>query len=219
MATKLALARVHVQLQALHAAPAPRLDERAVPLGQLEQAVEHRLVVGPPAAVLVHQTGRGRRARPARRSPSRAAVAALDLADRARRAASRRTGWRNRASAGRRSRGQEPLHRLACAALAGGGAHPRVGGCVRRSASVPGRGTARAARGRRPSTSCRCRAGSRREGTCACRDRGPSRAGRDPARRRGTRGASTRSSGGLRLGATIRQQVAPHVGVGDLDQA
>ena len=89
----------------------PRLDERRVPLGQLEQAVEDRLVVGAPAAVLVHQPAPRRPGRSARRAASPARSGARPP-PRARRAASRRTGWRSRASSGSRPRGgQQPLHR------------------------------------------------------------------------------------------------------------
>ena len=127
----------------------------------------------------------GRSARPA---ASRARSGARPRA-RARRAASRRRGWRSRAS---------------CGSTTSGGSSRAM---ARRWRRFGWRGPDPAARGdalheahqleveerhaqleaARPSTSCRCRAGSRPAGTCACRGRAPARAGRGPARPRGCR--------------------------------
>ena len=162
----------------------PPLDEGAVPLGELEQAEQHPLVVGAAGAVGAHEPGHGLRLdQAAQRRAGR--VAGLDLlAERLAqpavvggREAVLRVAPRSPGAAAAPSTG-------GAAACRCGGARASGPGSARRSASAPRRGTARAARGPPTSTSCPRRPAGGPAGTGACRGRAPARAGRGRPRRR-----------------------------------
>ncbi len=118
------------------------LDEGAVPLRELEQAVEDALVVRPAGAVGGHEPrdGAGIDQLGERRARARSGARPPPPATRA---ASRRRAWRSRASGGWRSpAGTSRAIARRCSALAvRGGARARARGSAPRSASARRRGT------------------------------------------------------------------------------
>ena len=196
-----------------------RLDEGAVPLGQLEQAVEDLLWSDAAAAVLGHQRRHRLRRRPGSAQRAARRVAALDLV--AQRGAQpvvvggREAVLGASGDAGR----QQPLHRHAVQALAGARAHARAAGMrsTKRISSTSRKGTRSSRLGRHRHLVV-ADAGCRRAGTCACRGRAPARAGCGLVRRRARR-APARVALLLGLGARLAEQRRADGGVGDLDQA